>query len=198
MYGLSVCVCWCAALVAAHVPRHGPHRHVHVYVPSCRYKHIIKTQVDMAQRLMVPSTVPVACSSAILTCSPVWLVSLSLFSGADRGHAPGVHDAHRLPAGPQPGAHVFPVIAPPLSQWPHRSHRSRSSRPLLPPPIQRLVPSPCVPLQWLLAVNRWRAAVTAVPSFALTLACRRISPALRDTLDLSCLKVPTTPLPEYT
>jgi hypothetical protein len=44
-------------------------------------------------------------------------------------------------------------------------------------------------VQWLSAASRYRAAITAVPNFAFRLAQRKTTPELKDTYDLSSLKV---------
>jgi hypothetical protein len=44
-------------------------------------------------------------------------------------------------------------------------------------------------MQWLTAVSKYRAGATAAPNFAFALAHRKTKPALRDSYDLSNLKV---------
>jgi hypothetical protein len=49
-------------------------------------------------------------------------------------------------------------------------------------------------MQWLSAINKYRADSTTAPCFAFSLVQRKTPEALRDQLDLSCLMVrrPTT------
>jgi hypothetical protein len=44
-------------------------------------------------------------------------------------------------------------------------------------------------MQWLSAVSKYRADITAAPNFAFPLVQRKTSPELRNTYDISSLKV---------